>query len=112
MFKLSEKYEPGRRILKCDKLRYSSSEISTINTLNFQIYINMPRKDSVISLLNGYIELIFDVLHAATGNIYVDNYDIMLGNLGLIALFSNFKLTTSSGKHFEEISHAHIVSLM
>ena len=27
-------------------------------------------------------------------------------------MFSNYKLTTSSGKHLEEISHAHIVSLM
>ena len=32
--------------------------------------------------------------------------------MGPIALFSNYKLTTSSGKHLEEISHAHIVSLM
>ena len=28
------------------------------------------------------------------------------------ALFSNCKLTTPSGKHLENISHAHIVSLM
>ena len=33
-------------------------------------------------------------------------------NLGPIALFSTFNLTTSSGKHLEDISHAHIVSLM
>ena len=32
--------------------------------------------------------------------------------MGPIALFSNFKLTTSSGKHLEDISHAHLVSLM
>ena len=32
--------------------------------------------------------------------------------MGPIALFSNYKLTTSSGKHLEEISHAHIVSLI
>ena len=32
--------------------------------------------------------------------------------LGPIALFSNFKLTTGSGKHLEDISHAHIVSSM
>ena len=38
--------------------------------------------------------------------------DIRLVNLGPIALFSIFKLTTSSGKHLEDISHAHIVSLM
>ena len=33
-------------------------------------------------------------------------------NLGPIALISNYKLTTSSGKHLEEICYAHIVSLM
>ena len=32
--------------------------------------------------------------------------------MGPIALFSNYKLASSSGKHLEEISHAHIVSLM
>ena len=30
-------------------------------------------------------------------------------NEGPIALFSNFKLQSSSGKHIEEINHAHIV---
>ena len=112
MFKLSENYEIDRRILKCDYIRYSPAEISTINTANSQIYINIPREDSVISLLNSYIELNFDVLQAATDNRYVDANDIRLVNLGPIALFSSYKLTTSSGKHLEEISHAHIVSLM
>ena len=32
--------------------------------------------------------------------------------MGRIALFSKFKLTTSSGKHLEDISHSQIVSLM
>ena len=63
-------------------------------------------------MLNSYIELNFDVLHAATNNRYVDGNDIRLVNLGPIALFSNYKLTTSSGKHLENIDHAHIVSLM
>ena len=54
----------------------------------------------------------FDVLHAASGNRYVDNNNIRLVNLGPIALFSNYKLTTSSGKHLETIDRAHIVSLM
>ena len=62
--------------------------------------------------MNSYLELNFDVLHAADNNRYVDANDIRLVNLGPIALFSNYKLTTSSGKHLEEISHAHIVSLM
>ena len=109
MFKLSEKYSIFRDILKCDYIRYSPSELSTINTANSQVYINIPRKDTVISLLNSYLELNFDVLHAPTNNRYVDNFDIGLVNLGPIALFSNYKLTTSSGKNLENIDHAHIV---
>ena len=54
----------------------------------------------------------FDVLHAATNNRYLDADDLWLINLAAIALFSNFKLTISSGKHLEDIDHAHIVSLM
>ena len=63
-------------------------------------------------MLNSYLELNFDVLQAPSNNRYVDASDIRLVNLGPIALFSNFELTTSSGKHLEEISHAHIVSLL
>ena len=112
MFKLSEKYEINRDILKCDYIRYSPSEINTINTANSQVYINIPREDSVISLLNSYLDLNFDVLHARTNNRYANDNDIRLVNLGPIALFSNYKLTTSSGKHLENIDHSHIVSLM
>ena len=42
MFKLSENYEFDRRILKCDYIRYSPAEISTINTAISQIYNNIP----------------------------------------------------------------------
>ena len=54
----------------------------------------------------------FDVLHAATNNRYVDAEVIWLNNLAALALFSNFRLTTSSGKHLKNIGRAHIVSLM
>ena len=37
--------------------------------------------------------------------------DIRFVNLGPIALFSNYRLTISSGKHLKDFSHAHIVSL-
>ena len=89
MFKLNEKYEINRDILKCDYIRYSPSEISTINTANSQVYINIPREDSVISLLLSYLELDFDVLRADNSNRYIDNNDIRLVNLGIIALFTN-----------------------
>ena len=112
MFKLNEKYEINRDTLKCDYIRYSPYEISTKNATISQIYINIPREDSVISLLKSYLELDFDVLHAGTNNRYVDGKIIRLVNLGPIGLFSNYLLTTSSGKHLENIDHAHIVSLM
>ena len=112
MFNLREKYEVDRRILKCDYIRYSPSEISTKNTAYSQIYINIPREDSLISLLNSYIDLNFDVVHAANNDRYANNNNIRLVNLGPVALFSNYKLTTSSGKHLEDVSHVHIVSLM
>ena len=41
MLKLNEKYEIDRKILKCDYIRCSPSEISTINTPNSQIYISI-----------------------------------------------------------------------
>ena len=112
MFKLNANYEVDRRIEKCDYIRYSPAETSTINTPNSQIYINIPREDSVISLLNSYLDLNFEVIKKADNSRYGTGNDIRLINLGPIALFSNFILTTSSGKHLEDISHAHLVSLM
>ena len=112
MFNLNENYEVDRRILKCDYIKYSPAETSTINTPNSQIYFNIPREDSVISLLNSYIDLNFEVIKKTDDSTYGKGNDIKLVNLGPIALFSVFKLTTSSGKHLEEFSHAHLVSLM
>ena len=74
--------------------------------------MNIPREDSLISLLKSYLDLNFDVLQAATNNRYADADDIRLINLGPIALFSNYILRTSSGKHLENIDHSHIVALM
>ena len=110
MFKLNENYEVDRRILKCDYIRYSTAEISTVNTPNSQIYINIPREDSVISLLNSYFDLNFEVIKKVDDSRYGNGNDIRLVNLGPVALFSNFKLSTSSGKHLEDNSHAHLVS--
>ena len=112
MFKLNENYEVDRMILKCDYIRYSPAETSAINTPNSQIYINIPREDSVISLLNSFLDLSFEVIKRADKSRYANGSDIKLVTLGPVALFSNFKLTTSSGKHLEDISHAQLVSLM
>ena len=78
----------------------------------FSKNIDFPRGDSVNSLLGSLRRAIFDVLHAAINNRYTDGVDIRLVNEGPIALFSNCKLQSSSGKHIEEIYHAHINCLM
>ena len=62
-------------------------------------------------MLNRYLDFSFEVIKKDDNSRYANGNDIRLVNLGPIALFSNFKLTTSSGKHLEDISHAHIVSL-
>ena len=67
---------------------------------------------TVISLLNGYLDLKFEVTKKADDSRYGNGIDKKLVNLGPIAWFSNLKLTTSSGKHLEDICHAHLVSLM
>ena len=112
MFKLNEKYEVDQKILKCNYIRNSPNDTGTINTPNTQLYINTPREDSVLILLNSYLGLYFDVFHAATNNRYADGTDIRFVNLGPIALFSKYRLTTLSGKHLKDIIRAHIVSLM
>ena len=89
MFKLNEKYEVNRSILKCDYIRYSPSEIRTVNAFLFQIYIIIPTEDYVISLLNSYLDLYFYVSHVATSNIYAVGNDTRLVNSGPIALFSS-----------------------
>ena len=63
-------------------------------------------------MLNSYPDLSFEVIKRAHISRYANGNDIRLVNLGPIALFSVFKLTTSSGKHLEDIIHAHLVSLM
>ena len=87
MFKLIEKYKVSRIFVKCDFIRYSPSKTSTVKTANSQMYIRIPREDSVISLLNSYLDLNLDVLQAATNNRYVFNNDIRTISLGPSVFF-------------------------
>ena len=85
MFKLSEKYEIDRRILKYEYF-FSPAETSTLNTPNSQIFINLPREDSVISLLDSYLDLNFEVIKKTDNSRYGNGNDIRLVNLAPIAL--------------------------
>ena len=90
----------------------SPAETSTIFTPNIQIYFNIPTEDSVISLMYSYLDLNFEVIKKADDSRYGSGNDIGLINLSPIALFSNYKQTTCTGKHLEDISNSHIVPLM
>ena len=63
-------------------------------------------------MLNSYLDVNFEVVKRVDNSRYANGNYIRLVNLGPIALFSNFKLTKSAGKHLEDISHAHSVSSM
>ena len=112
MFRLNENYEVRRNILKSYFIKYSPAEISTINTANSQIYVNTTREDSVISLLNSYIDLKFVELHGNINDRHADGKDLKLIDTALNALFGSYKLTTGSEKHLEDFSQAHIAPLL
>ena len=62
---------------------------------------------------DSYQELDFNVTHRAGAHArYADGDHIGLVNLGPIALFNKYRLTSSSGKEIEEIDNAQVVCLM
>ena len=62
---------------------------------------------------DSYHELDFNVTHRTGAHAqYVDGDHIRLVNLGPIALFNNYKLTSSSGKKIEEIDNALVICSM
>ena len=97
-------------MLDFDYIRFLPADVSTLNTPNIQLCINIPREVSNISLLISYLDSNFGGIKKADSSRYGNGNDLRLFNLGPIVLFSNFKMTTSSGKHLEVTSHAHILS--
>ena len=98
-------------IHKIDFIKYSPSSLATINNSNSNISIIFPREDAYICLQNSYISLEFEVLKNDDTR-YADGDQISLVNFGPVALFSEAKLTTSSGKHLEKVDNLHPISLM
>ena len=83
MFKLNEKYEINRDILKCDYIRYSPSEISTINTTNSQVYINIVARGRVLKKVYYLLSYAGSTLGqhccmVATANIYKSRWYALL----------------------------------
>ena len=96
---------------KIDFIKYSPSSLATINNNNSNISIIFPREDAYICLQNSFISLEFEVLKNDDTR-YADGDQISLVNFGPVALFSEAKLTTSSGKLLEKVDNLHPICLM
>ena len=111
MFSLKIKYTLERSIHKIDFIKYSPSSLATVNNTNSSISVSLPREDAYICLQNSYISLDFEVLKNDNTR-YTNGDEISLVNFGPISLFSEAKLTSSSGKHLEKVDNVHPISLM
>ena len=92
-------------------LKYSLKNLASFNNNNSTISISLPRKDAHICLQNSYTSLDFEVLKQDDTR-YADGDQISFVNFGPVALFSEAKLTTSSGKHLAKVDNLHTVSIM
>ena len=111
MFSLKNKYTLEKPIHKIDFIKYSPSSLATVNNANSNISVSLPREDAYICLQNSYISLEFEVLKNDNTR-YNNGDEISLVNFGPVALFSEAKLTTSSGKHLEKVDKLHPISLL
>ena len=111
MFSLKSKYTLEKPIHKIELIKYSPSSLATVNNANSNISISLPKEDAYICLQNSYISLEFEV-HKIDNTRYTNGDEISLVNFGPVALFSEAKLTTSSGKHLEKVDNLHPNSLM
>ena len=98
-------------IHKIDFINYNPSSLATINNANSNVSISLPREDAYICLQNSFISLEFEVLKNNNTR-YTNDNEISLVNFELISLFSEAKVTTSSGKHLEKVDNLHLISLM
>ena len=70
--------------------RFTPLSLNFVNDEIEQIYIDLFREDSAISLEASYVELTFVVKYKAAGNsLIADNDHIRLVKLGPIAFFEN-----------------------
>ena len=111
MFSLKNKYTLEKPINKIDFIKYNPSKLATVNNANSNVSISLAREDAYICLQNSFISLEFEVLKNNKTR-YTNGDEISLVNFGPISLFSEAKLTTSSGKHLEKVDNLHLISLM
>ena len=93
MYQLEDNNIINHSTWKRDFISQSPAELSTIFNAISQIYINIPREASVVSLMKGYFDLNFHALKAVDDCRYAEKIDISLYHLGPFAPFGNFHFT-------------------
>ena len=101
MFSLKSKYTLEKPVHKIDFIKYSPSSLATININYSNISISLPREDACICLQHSFLSVEFKILKNDDTR-YANSDEINLVTFGPVALFSEAKLTTSSGKHLEK----------
>ena len=111
MFSLKNKYILEKTIHEIDFIKYGPSSLATVNNANSNISVSLLREDAYICLQNSYILVEYKVLKNNNTR-YADGGEITLVNFGPVALFSEAKLVTSSGKHLEKVDNLHPFCIM
>ena len=75
--------------------------MATINNINSNFSISLPREIAYICIQNSYITIEFEVLKQDDTK-YADGDQIALVNFGPVALFSEAKLTTTSENYWKK----------
>ena len=89
---------------------FSPHSLNLVNKEINQIFLDIPREDSAISLKDSYLELQFKVTHRAGGHArYVRGDHIRIVKVYSLALFINYGLTSPSEKEKEEDDNSHAI---
>ena len=113
MIELTQKNAADIPILKCDYINYTPPPSNFVNGKINQIFIDIPREVSAISIKDSYLELDFNVTHRAGADArFAESNQIKVVLLGPIALFNNYRLTSSRGKEVEEFDNANVICLI
>ena len=82
MFKLSAFQKIEKSILSCDYNRYLLESLIQTDTVFIQVLIDKAGEDSVISIIDSFLKLNFDVVIAADNRAYTADNDINLVDIG------------------------------
>ena len=105
------KFALHKPIQKLIFTRYSPKSLATVNNNYPNRFISLLREDPYICQQNFYFGLEFRELKIDNTR-YANNDQISLVIFGPVALFSEAKLTTASGKHLENVENLHTISLL